>query len=310
MFTRSLSLWLASLAVATAEKPAPRPANFDEIRALLNDPNGDLAKIAEGWIGEKGGNHLFYFPTRDEPATPATWGLKFETVNFKSKDGTPLHGWFIPAKGKTAKSAKATIVFSHGNAGAVGHHLGFCAWFAEAGYNVFAYDYRGFGKSGGSVDRRGMINDVKAAFSSISKRRDIDTNKIISYGHSLGGAQSITALGETPVKGLRAIIIDASFASYTSMARTIGGQFGEKLVTDELAPKDFIKHLSPTPLLVIHGTKDEVVPFSQGRALFEAAGEPKTFFQVEAATHGSALSGNKGAYRKKMITWLDQVIKG
>jgi uncharacterized protein len=310
MLTRITGLLLASISLATAEKPTPPPVNLDEIRALLQDPNGDLSKTAEGILGKNGGNQLFYFPSRDEPATPATWGLKFETVNFKSADDTPLHGWFIPAKGKTARSAKATIVFSHGNAGAVGHHLGFCAWLAEAGYNVFAYDYRGFGKSGGNVDRRGMINDVKAAFTCVCKRGDIDTGKIISYGHSLGGAQSVTALGETPVKGLRAIIIDASFASYTSMARFVGGQFGESLVTDELAPKDFIKKLAPTPLLVIHGTKDEVVPFSQGRQLFEAAGEPKTFFQVEAANHGGALSGNKGAYRKKMIAWLDQVLKG
>jgi len=303
MHARFLGFWLTSLAIASSQPSV----TADDLRALLNDPNNDLAKLAQGMAGNKGGNQLFYFPTRDEPSTPAAWGLKFETIDFKSADGTALHGWFIPAKGKTAK---ATVVFSHGNAGSIGYHLGFCTWLAEASYNVIIYDYRGFGKSGGTVDRRGMIDDVKAAFAYARKRPDIDTNRLVSYGHSLGGAQSVTALGEAPVKGLRAIVIDGAFASYLAMARIVGGQLGASLVTDELAPKDFVKNLSPVPLLVVHGDQDEVVPVSQGKQLFEAAGQPKTFFEVKTGRHGTSLSDDGGAYRKKMIAWLDGVMKG
>jgi fermentation-respiration switch protein FrsA (DUF1100 family) len=288
---------------------AQAPTTAEDMRNLLQDSNGDLSRLAQGIVGKNGGNQLFYFPTRDEPSTPAAWGLKFETVQFKSADSTPLHGWFIPAKGKTAKTAKGTVVFSHGNAGSISYHLGFCAWLAEASYNVIIYDYRGFGKSGGTVDRRGMIDDVKAAFAYAIKRPDIDTTRLVSYGHSLGGAQSVTALGETPVKGLRAIVIDGAFASYQAMARIIGGQLGASLVTDELSPKDFIKKLTPTPLLVIHGSRDEVVPFSQGLQLFETAAEPKTLFEVKSGRHGTALSEDGGAYRKKMIEWLDERMK-
>lgn len=300
----ALPLVLASTAFA---QPA---ATAEDLRAILQDPNADLAKAAQAFRGNKGGNQLFYFPTRDEPATPATWGLKFESVDFYSADDTPLHGWFIPAKSKPAKSAKGTVVFSHGNAGSIGHHLGFSAWLAEAGYNVFMYDYRGFGKSGGKVDRRGMIDDVKAAFAYVNKRSDIDVTRLISYGHSLGGAQSVTALGESPVKGLRAIVIDGAFASYQAMAGVIGGQLGASLVTDELSPKDYVKKLTPVPLLVVHGSRDEVVPVSQGRQLYEAAGEPKTLFEVKSGRHGTALSEDDGAYRRKMIAWLDEVLEG
>ena len=280
------------------------------MRALLQDPNGDLSRLAQGMIGKKGGNQLFYFPTHDEPSTPTAWGLKFETIEFKSADGTPLHGWFIPAKDMAAKAAKGTVVFSHGNAGSISYHLGFCTWLAEASYNVIIYDYRGFGKSGGTVDRRGMIDDVKAAFAYALKRPDIDTTRLVSFGHSLGGAQSVTALGETPVKGLRAIVIDGAFASYQAMARIIGGQLGANLVTDELAPKDFVHKLAPVPLLVVHGEADEIVPVSQGLQLYEAAAQPKTLFEVKAGHHGTSLSNDNGAYRKKMIAWLDGVMKG
>lgn len=301
-----LGFSLATLALAAAQEAAKPTATTDDLRAMLDDPDGDLTRLAHGLIGKNGGNHLFYFPTRDEPATPATWGLKYETIDFKSCDGTPLHGWFIPAKNQTPKG---TVVFSHGNSGSIGYHLGFVAWLADSSYNVIMYDYRGFGKSGGTVDRRGMINDVKAAFAHAASRHDVDPSRLISYGHSLGGAQSITALGESPVKGLRAVVIDGAFSSYQAMARIFGGQLGASLVTDELSPRDFVNKLSPTPLLVVHGSHDEVVPVAHGRQLFEAASEPKTLFEVEAGRHGTALSTNNGAYRRKMIDWLDQTLK-
>ena len=308
MNARIFGFCLGTTVFAQAQDTQP-PVTADEIRALLQDPNGDLSKLAQQVAGKNGGNQLFYFPTRDEPSTPAIWGLKYEPIHFKSGDGTPLHGWFIPAKDKPAKSAKGTVVFSHGNAGSISYHLGFCAWLAEAGYNVMMYDYRGFGKSGGTVDRRGMIDDVKAAFAYASKRPDIDTTRIVSYGHSLGGAQSVTALGESPVKGLRAVIIDGAFASYQAMARIIGGQLGASLVSDELSPRDFVRKLTPVPLLVVHGTRDEVVPVSQGLQLYEAAAHPKTLFEVKSGRHGTALSNGNGEYRKKMIAWLDGVMK-
>jgi fermentation-respiration switch protein FrsA (DUF1100 family) len=295
---------ISSLSVAHAEQPA---SSADTIRGLLQDPDGSLSQLAKSALGNTGGNRLFYFPTRDEPSTPADWGLKFEKVNFKSGDGTPLHGWFIPGK---IQKPKGTIVFSHGNAGSVSYHIGFCAWFAEAGYNVLMYDYRGFGKSGGDVDRRGMINDVKAAFAYIMNRPDVDKRRIISYGHSLGGAQSVTALAESPVKGLRAIIIDGAFASYQAMARVIGGQLGASLVSDELAPKDFVEKLAPVPFLVVHGSRDEVVPVSQGLQLYQSAGQPKTLFEVKDGRHGTSLSDNNGAYRKRTLEWMERTLGG
>lgn len=301
-------VWLALASCGWAENPAPPSLMPESVLAALEDPGGDLSRLAKGTLGPHGGNQLFYFPTHDEPATPATWGFKFENIDFKSADGTPLHGWLIPKRG--APAAKGTVVFSHGNAGSMGHHLGFVTWLAEAGYNVLIYDYRGFGKSGGSVDRRGMVDDVKAAFAYASERRDLDASRLVSFGHSLGGAKSVTALGESPVKGLRAVVIDGAFASYQAMARIVGGRLGEGLVTDELAPKDFVGKLSPVPLLVVHGARDEVVPVSQGLELFQAARQPKTLFEVKDGRHGDSLARDHGAFRKRMLAWLDATING
>jgi fermentation-respiration switch protein FrsA (DUF1100 family) len=273
----------------------------------LQEPASNLARLATKLAGPGGGNDLFYLPTRDEPATPATWGFNYENVNFPSSDGTALHGWFIPARNR---DARATVVFSHGNAGSLGHHLGFVMWLVEAGYHVLMYDYRGFGKSGGRVDRRGMIDDAKAAFAYAAGRAGVDSKRLVSYGHSLGGAKSITALGESPVRGLRAVVIDGTFASYRAMARIIGGQLGESLVTDDLSPRDYVAKISPVPLLVVHGGLDPVVPVDQGRELYRAAAQPKTLFEVKAAGHGDALARDGGAYRKLVLKWLEDVLDG
>jgi len=161
MFVRFSAASLALALLAGVAESAPPVSETGNLKRVLDDPTGDLSRVAKGILGERGGNQLFYFPTHDEPATPATWGFNFDNVDFKSADGTRIHGWFVPAHDA---NAEGTVVFSHGNAGSMGHHLGFVMWLAEAGYNVLMYDYRGFGKSGGSVGRRGMIDDVKAAF--------------------------------------------------------------------------------------------------------------------------------------------------
>ena len=269
--------------------------------ALLADRDGNISRLARNLLGEQGGDALFYLPTRDQPQTPARWNFRYEDVRFESADATPLHGWFLPAR---AAKPLGTVVFSHGNSGSVGHHLGFVMWMVEAGYHVFMYDYRGFGKSGGRVDRRGMIEDVQAAFRHVASRGDIDPKRIISFGHSMGGAKSVTALAEARPAGLRAVVVDGTFASYQTMARVFAGQLGANVATDAWSPIAHVNDLAPVPLLVVHGTDDEVVPFEQGRLLYERAAQPKSLFRVEDGRHGDSLARRGGEYRAKVLEWL------
>ena len=293
MRPRFLLPWLAA-GIWPAALCAGEPAV--DLKPLVPETAAPLAKAGPS----RGGDLMFYLPTHDKPATPATWGFRFEPVDFESTDGTKLRGWFLPARGERL----GTVVFSHGNAGSVGHHLGFILWLVEAGYQVLTFDYRGYGESAGSPDRRGMVEDVKSAFRYASARNDVDPTRLVSYGHSLGGAKSVAALGETRIPGLRAVVVDGTFASYRAMARQVAGRLGESLVTDDLAPEKLIARISPVPLLVIHGGNDPVVPISQGRRLFDAAHEPKTFFEVRSGGHGDSLARDHGAYRKRLLDWL------
>ncbi|MGB0992120.1 MAG: alpha/beta hydrolase [Akkermansiaceae bacterium] len=307
-----LALPSLSFAQAPAEAPKKDPAAQEKpanpLGDLLNDKDGSLSRLAETLLGKNGGNRLFYFPTKDQPFTPEKYGYKYEDVSFKSADGTKLHGWFLPSTKGTSK-AKGTVVFSHGNAGSVAHHLGFVTWLLPEGYNVLLYDYRAFGKSEGAITRKGLIEDVRAAFTYVATRKDVDANRLISFAHSLGGAKSLAAIGMKPIKGLRAVISHGGFASYKQMAIQKAGQVGGNLTTDELSALQFVEKVSPLPLLIIHGTADAVVPVGQGEALFKKAKEPKTFFKVEGANHQNSLSKNNGEYRKKMLAWLDEKLK-
>ena len=270
-------------------------------------PKNGISQLAERLLGKNAGNRFFYYPTKTGPYAPNEYGFEFEDVTFPSEDGVKLHGWFMKAAG--TEEPKGTVVFSHGNAGAVGHHIGFVTWLMKGGYQVLLYDYRGFGKSEGKLEREGMLKDVRGAFAYLKTRKDVNQKKLVSFGHSLGGAKSIAALGQKSVKGLRAVICWAGFASYKDMARLVGGEVGSDLVSDELSARDFVEKLSPVPLMIVHGADDRVVPIGQGQILFDKAKGPKTFFKVEKGGHNNALAMNDGAYQKKVLAWLDNVLK-
>lgn len=265
-----------------------------------------LTSIAERLLGRNGGNRLFYYPSKTAPDVPSKYGYRYEDVNFKSEDGTKLHGWFLNPK--RGVEPKGTIVFHHGNAGSVGYHITFVGWMVRAGYQVLLYDYRGYGKSGGTITRKGLVQDTRAAVNYVKTRQDVNSKRLISYGHSLGGAKSLAALGEEMIPGVRGVVSFAGFASYEDMARRIAGETGANLVTDDYSARDFVEKISPVPALIAHGTNDTTVPLSQGEKLFEKAKEPKTFYRIPKGSHTRALFMNDGEYRKKVLIWMDQVL--
>ncbi|MEO1857125.1 MAG: alpha/beta hydrolase [Rubritalea sp.] len=260
--------------------------------------------VVLGLMGKGGGDRLFYYPTKDAPFTPAKHGYAYEDVTFKASDGVKLHGWWLPTQ---KKSAKATIVYSHGNAGSLPHHVVFVYWLVDAGYNVMMYDYRGYGKSEGEVSKEGAVEDAKAAFAYAAGREDVDG--IISFGHSLGGAKSIAALAESAPKKLKAVIVDSTFASYKDMAERVAGPRARKVVTDTYDPCVYVKKLPKgMPVLVVHGSADSTIPFAQAEKLVAAANPPKRLIRVEGGDHVNCFFVEKGKYRTQLLRWMNQTL--
>jgi hypothetical protein len=251
-------------------------------------------------------NQMFYYPDRTVYATPADQGLRFEEVIFPSRDGTELSGWFIPAVGK----AQGTILHLHGNAENMTSHFGFVDWLPAAGFNLFVFDYRGYGKSAGRPHRVGVYEDSCAALAYLRSRSDIDPTRLLILGQSLGGALALVVAGDGERQGVRAVVAESSFYSYRSIVRDSIGRIpllsffktplAHVLIDDDLSPADYVGRIAPIPLLLIHGTEDEIIPFRHAELLWERAGEPKALWRIEGGHHTPAFAAPDSPYRLQL----------
>jgi hypothetical protein len=268
-----------------------------------------------------GCSSLAYQPTNTIYADPSRANIRFESLDFESKDGTRLHGWYFPAITEKNKPAKGTIIQFHGNAENMTSHFASLFWVIDAGYNFFTFDYRGYGGSDGDPNQSGVNDDALAAVEYVSKKvaRTGSKKDIVLYGQSLGGAVLMRAYrdiraNEALHDRVRALVVESSFYSYKAIGRSLLARtwftfllqpLAYVLVSDKYSPEDDIAKISPTPLLVIHGDEDPVIPFSFGKKIFEKAQEPKTFWKIEHGRHIDAMRRDHGAYREKLITFLD-----
>ena len=151
----------------------------------------------------------FYYPDHADYGTPAQAGLQHEDIFFQSEDGTRLHGWFIPAQNAGGLiPARATIIHFHGNAQNLSAHKEAVQWLPAHGYNVFLFDYRGYGLSEGRPNQAGLFADSNAALNYVRSRPDVDKNRLLIFGQSLGGTNAIAAVGAGNHAGIRAVAIE------------------------------------------------------------------------------------------------------
>lgn len=214
----------------------------------------------------------FYHP---EPASRALMHAPAgaEDVFFKTADGLTLHGWFVPAAGADPTSCP-TILHCHGNAGNLLGHADYSMFLAAEGFNVFLFDYRGYGASGaptGSLTRADLMIDTRAALDAVASRPDVNPARIGVLGVSIGNAFSTELAASDP--RIRACVAAAPFASWQSIAHTHAPVLGPLLVKSGLDPERNVQRMRGMPLLVIHGDADEIIPVSHGKRVAKAAGD-------------------------------------
>lgn len=224
-------------------------------------------------------NRMIFFPPRypEGFASPEAYGLRPEEVWLTAADGIRLNAYFLPAP----ESCKVLLWF-HGNAENIGMELAQLKSLARLGANILAVDYRGYGKSEGSPDEAGVYRDAEAAYRYLAEARRFVPKNICVYGHSLGGAVAVELASRHECGGL---IVESSFTSVPEMARHV-----YRLPLLEYVPRSRFDSLAKiarvrAPVLIVHGTRDRVIPFEMGRRLYEAAHEPKAFMPIEGAGH-------------------------
>lgn len=147
------------------------------------------------------------------------------------------------------------------------------------GFQIFAFDYSGFGFSEGKATRQNVLVDANAALSYVKSRPDIKNTKLVIYGQSLGGHLSVVVASQrqTEIDGL---IIEGAFSSHKDIAAKTAGILGRILVSQQYSAYKAIRSYKK-PVLVIHSSEDEVIPFSMGQKIFNHANTPKEFYEIK-----------------------------
>lgn len=222
---------------------------------------------------------LMYFPTADVP-TPDQIGLTpVEPVTFETSDGLELSGWFLAAPGP---SPRVSVLVFNGNAGNRADRAPLAAALHRYGLQVLLVDYRGYGGNPGTPSESGFAADARAARAYLVGRADVDASRLVYFGESLGAAVAVSLAVEHPPA---ALILRSPF---TSMADV--GQYHYSLLPVRLLLRDRYPSIDRirmirSPLLVIAGEQDRIVPIQQSRRVYAAAAGPKTLVVVPEADH-------------------------
>lgn len=243
-------------------------------------------------------SRLIYFPVREIVVTPNQIGLSYEEVSFKTQEKVKLSGWYIPAS-----PSRGVILFCHGNAGNISHCIESIEIFHSLGFSTFIFDYRGYGLSNGRPSEQGTYRDTKAAMDYLVREKELTPSEIIIFGQSLGGAVAVwLASRHTP----KALILESTFTSVPDMAAALYSFLPARLLCrydyNALAA---IRDVS-CPVLIVHSPEDEIVPFSQGRQLFDAANQPKVFLEVSGGHNEGFLTSGQ-TYVQGLNAFLESV---
>jgi uncharacterized protein len=219
-------------------------------------------------------SHLVFYPGmgREVMLSPQSYGLRYETVELHTADGETLQAWWVPAD-----NARGVVLFFHGNAGNISHRLDYLLMFNRLRYTTFILDYRGYGKSTGSPSEEGTYRDAEAAWEYLRHARLAQPQDVVIAGESLGGAVATwLAVKVHP----RAVLLFSTFTSVNDLGAQVYWFLPVRLLSrigyDNL---ENLKRIQ-APVFIAHSRDDDVVPYSHGRKLFEAAGEPKAFLEM------------------------------
>lgn len=207
---------------------------------------------------------IFYPP-------PSSYHDTSEIIKLKTADGAIISAVYLPNP-----KAKFTILYSHGNATDIGELYFFFKILHDHGFSVFAYDYHGYGTSTGKPGEKNAYRDIDAAYNYLIQSLQIPPQQIIAYGQSVGAAVALDLATRQPLAGL---IIESPFVT---AFRTL--TYFSLLPFDKFDNISKIKKVN-CPILLIHGTRDKVIPIWHGKKLFAAAKSPKFFVWLEGLDH-------------------------
>ena len=191
------------------------------------------------------------------------------------------------------------IIYSHGNGEDIGMIQSLMGEIKGYGCNVISYDYPGYGLSEGKASEQNCYEAIDSVFEYLTKDKKISPNRILLWGRSLGTGPSCYLASKENVGGL---ILETPFLS---AFRTISEI--PVLPWDRFRNIEFVDSVK-CPSLVIHGRWDEVVPFRQGKKIYNNLPQPKTFLEIKEASHNDLVIKGGELYKKSIEKFLNELL--
>lgn len=269
------------------------------------------AGLIAALLAVSGCTNAFFQPSKFRFAEPADFPVVPREVFFASADGSKLHGWWFAT---TEKNAVGTVVQFHGNAENISTHSRMMLWLLKYGYNVFTFDYRGYGRSEGVPFFEAVRWDARHAIQT-ARGLSAPGTKIVLYGQSLGGVILIDAFRDwADPSFVDAIVLEGTFYAHQAVGRAVLSRhwltwpfqwLSYLLVSNRHSPKRTLRRgYDPVPTLVLHSRGDPVMPFRQGEKLYDHLPTPKCFLPVAEQGHIGLTSLAGGKYREAVLRFL------
>lgn len=217
---------------------------------------------------------LIYFPEQYTPVLQDYHATDMTVVTLKTKDNIELMSWYKPATNN-----QPTLLFLHGNAGHIGYRMPLIRQFLKAGFGVLLLEYRGYGGNKGSPTEQGLYADGQTALAFLYQQ-GMKPKQIILYGESLGTGIATKPAVENPIG---CVILQSPFTSLASLSRF---HYPWSMIKpwDQFNSLERMKQIH-APLLVLHGRRDQIVPFAEGLAIFNEANMPKEMLEFDKQNH-------------------------
>ena len=237
-------------------------------------------------------SRLTFLPVRGLEATPAALGLPYEDLYPVTRDGVRLHGWFIPADPAAARARQGgplALLHFHGNAENIASLLPLAALTRAAGHHLFLVDYRGYGTSAGAPSENGLYIDGEAALAALRARPDVGPDSIVPWGRSIGSTVAVRLAADRA--GVAGLILESPFTSARDLLREGGHPLLAALsrfASYRFDQTEALRRIG-VPVLVIHGTRDEVIPFRIGQAVRDLVPGRAELFPIDGGGHNDLL---------------------
>jgi abhydrolase domain-containing protein 17 len=224
---------------------------------------------------------------------PATYRDTSDILKLAAPNGETISTLYL-----THPAAQYTLLYSHGNAQDLGDIRPILRELRTLKFNILAYDYRGYGTSQGKPSETNAYQDIQTAYAFLTEQRQIKGDRIILLGQSIGSGPSVYLATQKPIAGL---IIQSGFVS----AFRIVVPF-PLLPFDKFPNRDHLAQVH-APVLIVHGTQDQLIPFWHAQELYKAAAQPKTLLSIQGAGHNDVNEVGGAQYLRAIQTFVQSL---